>query len=436
MTRSLSAAISGIDANQAMLDNIGNNIANVNTVGYQSTQLQFSDLLYQQQAAAGSPQVGVAGGTNPVEIGSGVRVAATTTDFSQGTLSQTGVSTDLAIQGQGFLAVNQGGTTYYTRAGNLQLDGAGQLVTASGAIVQGWLPGANGTITTSGPLSNLVIPQGQAANPQATQNITLGGNLPAWSGSGTAPSYNVTETAYDSLGNPIPITLTFTASTTANEWNVNASVTNPATGAQEWLPSESSTAPSTPLTTVSFNPSTGQVSGVGGSTTAPYQFPLTGLNLIYKNAAATVNVDFPAVGSTGAVTQFAGTSSIQATTQDGSSSGALDGYTIGANGVISGQYANGLTQPLGQIALATFANPEGLAKQGNLLYASSNNSGNAQLGAPGAGGRGTLIGGSVETSNVNLGTELTNLIVAQTAYQANTKVVSTTSTVLQALVQM
>ncbi|MGC8465010.1 MAG: flagellar hook protein FlgE [Acidimicrobiales bacterium] len=436
MTRSLSAAISGIDANQAMLDNIGNNIANVNTVGYQSTELQFSDLLYQQQAAAGAPQIGVAGGTNPVEIGSGVRVAATTTNFSQGTLSQTGVQTDLAIQGQGFLAVNQGGTTYYTRAGNLQLDGAGQLVTPSGAIVQGWLPGANGAITTSGPLSDIVIPQGQAANPQATQNITLGGNLPAWNGSGTAPSYNVTETAYDSLGNPIPITLTFTASTTANQWNVNASVTNPKTGAQEWLPSGSTTAPTTSLTTVTFDPTTGQVSGVGSSTTGPFQFALTGLNTIYPNAASTVNVDFPASGSTGAVTQFAGTSSVQATSQDGSSSGALDGYTIGANGVISGQYANGDTQPLGQIALATFANPEGLSKQGNLLYASSNNSGNAQLGAPGAGGRGTLIGGSVETSNVNLGTELTNLIVAQTAYQANTKVVSTTSTVLQALVQM
>lgn len=424
MTRSLSAAISGIDANQAMLDNVGNNISNVNTVGYQSTDVQFADLLYQQQQAAGSPQAGVSGGTNPVEIGSGVRVSATSIDFSQGTLSQTGIQTDLAIQGQGFLVASQGGNTFYTRAGNLQLDASGELVTPSGAIVQGWVPNSSGVINTSGGLANLTIPQGQAASPQVTKNVTLGGNLPAWNGTGTAPSYTATVTAYDSLGGAIPVTLTFTASTTPNQWNVVASAPNPAGGIDTLTPSGGAT--------LDFSSTTGQL-----SSTSPSPITLTNFTG-YTNLPSgySMNLDFPTPGTPQAVTQFSGTSSIQVTAQDGSSSGALDGFTIGSDGTITGNYSNGKTQALGQVSLAMFANPEGLAKSGNLMYAATNNSGAAQLGTAGAGGRGTLIGGAVETSNVDLGTQLTDLIVAQTAYQANTKVVSTTSMVLQSLVQM
>jgi flagellar hook protein FlgE len=424
MTRSLSAAISGIDANQTMLDNIGNNIANVNTVGYQSTDVQFADLLYQQQGSASAPTPGVTGGTNPIAIGSGVRVSATTVNFSQGTTTQTGVQTDMAIQGQGFLVVNQGGTNYYTRAGNLQPDGSGELVTPSGAIVQGWLPNAAGQINTSSPIGNIVIPQGQVSNPQATQNITLGGNLPTWNGTGTAPVYTATTTAYDSLGGQIPINLTFTASTTPNQWTLVATAPNPGGGTDTLTPAGGAT--------LNFSSTTGQL-----TSTTPSPLTLTGFTG-YSNLPTgySMNLDFPAVGSTQAVTQFSGTSSIQVTNQDGYSSGSLDGFTVGSDGTITGTYSNGKTQTLGQVALAMFSNPEGLAKQGNLMYASTTNSGAAQLGVAGAGGRGSLIGGAVEGSNVDLGTQLTDLIVAQTAYQANTKVVSTTSTVLQALVQM
>ncbi len=420
MTRSLSAAISGIDANQAMLDTIGNNIANVNTVGYQSSDVQFADLLYQQQGGAGSPVPGVTGGTNPVEIGSGVRVASTLTDFAQGTIQQTGVQTDLAIQGQGFLVTSQGGGTYYTRAGNLQLDALGELVTPEGQIVQGWVPGANGQINTSGPLSNLVIPQGQAASPQVTKNITLGGNLPTWSGSGSAPSYTATVTAYDSLGGEVPITVNFTATSTPDTWSVVATAPNPAGGTDTITPAG---------TTISFDPTSGQLTSAG-------PIVLSGFSG-YPNLPAgyAMNLDFPATGTPQAVTQFAGTASIQVTNQDGFPSGSLNGFTIGSDGTITGNYSNGRSQPLGQVAIATFANNEGLAKAGGLSYQATVNSGAAQLGIAGAGGRGTLVGGAVEGSNVDLGTQLTDLIVAQTAYQANTKVVSTTATVLQTLVQ-
>lgn len=432
MTKSLSAAITGINADQQWLDNIANNIANSNTVGYQSTSIQFADLLYQQSQGAGVPVVGNQGGTNPVVMGSGVRVASNNTNFGQGTMQQTGVSTDLAISGNGFLVVSQGGQNFYTRDGALQLDAAGQLVTSTGAIVQGWAPGANGQINQNSPLTGITIPQGQVASPKETQNITLGGNLAA----GATNPVTVTTTAYDSLGDPIPITFTFTPSTTTNTWTVSATVPpapgSTATGAQALTIGGANSQ------TVTFDPTTGQIKAVSGSETGTNNLSIGGFaNAGYNNLnTPTMNLDFPAVGSTNAVTQFAGSSSsLAVTNQDGAASGALTGFSIGSNGTVQGTYANGTKQVLGQIASALFTNPEGLAKQGNLLYQATLNSGAAQLGAAGAGGRGTFVGGSVEGSNVNLGNELTNLVLAQTDYQANTKVVSTTASVLQALVQ-
>ena len=284
----------------------------------------------------------------------------------------------------------------------------------------GWVPGANGQINTSGPLSNLVVPQGQAASPQVTKNITLGGNLPTWNGSGTAPSYTATVTAYDSLGGQIPITINFTATSTPDTWSVVATAPDPAGGTDTLTPAG---------TTISFDPTSGQL-------TSSSPIALSGFTG-YPNLPAgyAMNLDFPATGTPQAVTQFAGTASIQVTNQDGFPSGSLNGFTIGSDGTITGNYSNGRSQPLGQVAIATFANNEGLAKVGGLSYQATVNSGAAQLGTAGAGGRGTLVGGAVEGSNVDLGTQLTDLIVAQTAYQANTKVVSTTATVLQTLVQ-
>ncbi len=430
MTKSLSSAISGIEANQEWLDNIANNIANANTTGYQATQTEFADLLYQQQSAAGGPVPGQVGGTNPLVVGSGVRVAATPTDFSQGTIVQTGTATDVAIQGPGFLVVNQGGQNYYTRDGALQLDGAGQLVTSSGALVMGWVPSANGQINQNAPLQALTIPQGQVAQPVATSTITLGGNLPA----GSTNPVVVTTTGYDDLGNPVPIQLTFTPSTTANEWVLTAQTTPPGQSAPVAL-----TVGGAASQTVTFNPATGQIASISGASAAnPDQLAIGGFPSSYNLPAGyQMALTFPTPGTAQAVTQFAASApTVQVTDQNGYPSGALSGFTIGANGLIEGTYANGRTQVLGQIALAQFANPEGLAKQGNLLYAATTNSGVAQLGTPGTAGLGQLVGGAVESSNVSIGSELTNLVVAQTDYQANTKVVQTTATVLQSLVQM
>ncbi len=226
MDRSILAAVSGINANQTYLNTIGNNIANVNTVGFKSASADFVDLLTQLvtgAAAPGGPAVGA--GVNPMSIGSGVRIGAINTNFTQGSIEQTNVPTDVAIQGNGFLVVTQGGQTYYTRAGNLVLDGNGELATPTGGIVEGWQANSTGSIVTNAPTSPISIPTGEVIAATATTEITMGGNLPAWSGSGTITPVTSTINAYDSLGNAVPTTLTFTpVSGVAGEWTLQGTI--------------------------------------------------------------------------------------------------------------------------------------------------------------------------------------------------------------------
>lgn len=427
MMESLSAAVSGIEANQTMLDTIGNNISNANTPGYAQVDVQFADLLDQQLTGAATPTA-TAGGVDPTMVGSGTRIAATTTSFAQGSLQQTGQPTDVAIQGPGFLIANQGGSTLYTRAGNLTVDALGHLVTTSGGLVQGWQADAAGQINPNGPTTALTIPQGQLSTPVATQNINLQGNLQAWSGSGTATPVTLSINAYDGLGATVPVTLTLTPTTgTANSWSLQGTVPDPAGGSPIQLFSS-------PQTLVFANGQLSKVNGtaVSGPTALAATQP-TGYNW---PTGSTLSIDLPAPGTTSSVTQLASPSSLQAASQDGVPSGSLQSFSIGPDGVISGTFSSGTTQPLGRLALASFSNEQGLFKAGNGYYQTTLNSGTPQVGLPGTGGRGTLQGGALEMSNVDLAKQLTDLIIAQNAYQANTKVVATSDQVLQSLVNM
>ena len=177
MIRSLNAAVSGIDANQTMLDVIGNNIANSNTTGYKADRAEFEDLLGQQLSSPTAPTA-TSGGINPMAVGSGVRVASIGTSFVEGSLEQTGISTDVAITGNGFLIAKRDGETYYTRAGNLKTDANGNITTADGAFIQGY-PAVNGVVTPNGTLGNLSVPSNSVAKPKESADITVGGNLPA-----------------------------------------------------------------------------------------------------------------------------------------------------------------------------------------------------------------------------------------------------------------
>jgi flagellar hook protein FlgE len=430
MEQSLIAAVSGIEANQTYLDVIGNNIANSDTTGYKSEDPVFTDLLAEQIAGASAPSAGESGGIDPIAVGAGVRVGAVTNDQSQGAIQQTNQPTDVAIQGAGFLVAEQEGQQYYTRAGNLTPDANGDLATPTGALIQGWQANGQGVIDTNAPVQAVNIPNGQVMSAQATSTMSMEGNLPAWSGSGTPLVVTTTLNGYDSLGNTVPTTLTFTAVTgTANAWTVQGTVPSGSGTANLW----------TTPPTIKFNPTTGQIASISGVTAnadGSYSLPVSTMPPGSFPSGDTWNFEFAPPNSLNAVTQFGGETTAQLATQNGNSAGTLESFTIGGDGVISGAFSNGLTEPIAQLALASFSNPTGLIDDGNLMYSPSANSGQPAVGTAGTGGRGTLLGGALEGSNVDLATELTDMIEAQEAYQADTKVVSTTSTVLQSLVDM
>ncbi|MHB1489216.1 flagellar hook protein FlgE [mine drainage metagenome] len=390
MLRSLFSGISGLRAHQAMLDVTGNNIANVNTVGFKSSSTQFQDTLSQVLSNAGAPQPGV-GGTNPAQVGLGVRVAGITTNFAQGAAQLTNNSTDMMISGDGFFTVSKGGQAYYTRAGAFSRDATGQLVTADGALVQGW-SAVNGVIDTNAPLTDLRVTNAATMSAKATTTASFEGNLPSDATAGTSLDKQIT--VYDSLGNARQLDLTFTKGATG--WSVAGS-------------DGTSTLASTPLT---FD-----ASGALTSPTAPV-------------AVGAVNVDLSTI------TGMAGLDTVQSKTQDGQEAGTLQSFTLNADGTLQGAFSNGMKQIVGQIALATFNNPVGLEKAGGSLYRTTVNSGAAQIGTAGSGGRGTLVGGSLEMSNVDLSAEFTNLIVAQRGFQANARVITTSDQVLQELVDL
>src|SRR5579872_441588 len=227
MLRAMYAGVSGLRAHEEMLDVIGNNIANVNTTGYKSSSVNFADVLSQTIQGASPPQA-LLGGTNAAQVGLGVAVGGISTDFSQGADQQTGRSTDLAVEGNGFFVADLGGQQLYTRNGSLTFDANGQLVTPEGAVLQGWMADANHNINTNAPTTSMIVPTGQLIPPTATKSVTIGGNLP------TAPTVDSTGkavidtsiTVYDAQGTSIPLTFAFTYTAgsggSAGSWAVQA----------------------------------------------------------------------------------------------------------------------------------------------------------------------------------------------------------------------
>lgn len=426
-TRSLLASVSGITANQTYLDEISNNVANVNTIGYKAGTVMFGDLLAEQITGATAPTA-TTGGVNPVAIGSGVRVVAVNTNLAEGTIQATGNPTDVAITGNGYLVVKSNGQQLYTRDGALTVDAKGTLTTLNGAIIQGWNVNATGNINY-GAVGNLAIPTGTAIAAKTTSQITAKGNLPAWDGTGTKPP-PVTQTvdAYNALGKIVPIVLTFTP-TAANVWKMKATVTE--AGKQTDL---------VKTITITFDKTSGKITKITktGTTLPPGSTGAYALTLALPPgfpSTGALKLDLAPSTSPNALTQFSGGTTMTVS-QNGYPSGDLATYSVSSNGMIVGKFSNGATLTLGQISLASFTNPGGLADIGNGLFQTSANSGQAQIGVAGTGIRGTLLGGSLEGSNVNLGTELTDLITAQEAYTANTRAITTTQTVMQALEQI
>jgi len=420
MLRSMYAAISGLRNHQTMMDVVGNNIANINTTGFKSSSTVFTEVLSQTIRGAGAAS-NQAGGSNPSQIGLGSRVAAITSSFSQGALQRTNRSTDFAIQGDGFFSIDQGGERMYTRAGSFSVDSLGRLVTQDGGLVLGW-QAQNDTIPTNSPIGPITIPVGDLIPPVRTSVINLGGNLPSDASIGTSIVTGVD--VYDAQGAPTDLRFEFTKTAT-DEWTVVARYLDSAGTLQPTPPAAGQALAGGVLT---FGP-TGLLTS-GGPLTVPAGF-------MPSFPTETIEVDLGVAGQPNQLSQYGRISSVAINDQDGQSAGSLNGFTVGQDGVLVGSYTNGRTRRIGQLALTTFANPEGLEKAGGSTnYRATVNSGLPQTGVAGQAGRGFISGGALEMSNVDLAQEFTSLIVAQRGFQANSRVVSTSDEMLQEVVNL
>lgn len=405
---SFSIALTGLEANSVALDTIGNNLANLNTTAFKDQSTSFSDLFYQN--------IGNTGSGDALQVGLGTQVAGTATDFSQGSLSTTTTSTDMALNGNGFFVVDQGGLEQLTRAGDFQLDQSGNLITSTGDGVMGYAA-ANGVVNTNTPLTTLQVPVDETQAAQATKNFGLTANLDAATAIGG--TFSSTITMYDSLGTSHAATVDFTK-TADNTWSYQIS-----------LPSGDATG--TPVNntgTLTFSSSGALLTPA--SNVAGISFP--GMT----DGASDMTFNWNLYNSSGApqIGQTVGTSTATASTQDGFASGSYQSFSVDANGVISAAFSNGQTETIGQVAVASVTNVQGLTVEGGNNYQTTASSGAASVGAAGAGGRGSIEDDTLEQSNVDISTEFANLIVAQRAFEANSKTVTTFDTVTQETINM
>jgi flagellar hook protein FlgE len=412
MLRSMISAASALRYHQTFMDVVGNNIANVNTTAFKSGRVTFQEMMNQVLSSGSGPAAdGSRGGINPVQIGLGMMIGGVDTLFTQGALQSTGRVSDLAIQGDGFFVFQGSNQQYYSRDGNLDVATDGTLVNpTTGFHVLGWQANANGVVNTAQPLGPITIPLGQGLTAKATNQLVMGGNLDASAVTGATSAFSGSVLVYDSLGNPLNVTLNF-QKTGNDAWNVTVSETE------------------TAITGVTITPAALTFSTSGrltGTTTLA-------MNLTLNNGAATpqaVAVDMSMV------TQLTSSSEVALTSQNGVAAGALTGFNVTAAGEVVGIYSNGLRQTVGQIALATFRNPAGLIKAGLNLYAESPNTGERSLGVPGQAGRGSVTSGALEMSNVDLATQFTDMIRAQRGFQANSRIITASDQMLQELVNM
>jgi flagellar hook protein FlgE len=396
MLRSLFSGISGLRAHQQMMDVTGNNIANVNTTGYKSSQTVFQDTLSQMVNAAGAPQ-NQAGGTNPAQVGLGVRLASINANFGQGAAQTTGKSSDMMIQGDGFFVVKSGGEALYTRAGSFTFDANGSLTTPNGQIVQGWSADGTGNVNTAGAPGDIKLPIGISLAPEKTTRFTLTGNLSFEAPPNTAVLPARTPGSFKVI--PIPVIDQNGASDVLE-------VTLTKIGPNQWTATTPAGNPPVPITFTNGKPNTNTITIDG------------------------YNVDITDI------TYYSGNTEARVSASDGSAAGILSSYTVSNTGQIVGVFSNGLKQTLGQLSLANFNNVNGLEKIGDSMFRSTVNSGLAQVGAAGSAGLGLITSGALEMSNVDLAQEFTNLVIAQRGFQANSRIITTSDEILQELVNL
>jgi flagellar hook protein FlgE len=387
-------ALSGLTAASTDLDVVSNNVANADTVGFKSSRAEFADVY-----AAGAVNL------NQSSVGQGVRVDATAQQFTQGDVTTTGSNLDLAINGNGFFTLKDASGTVYSRNGQFTQDLNGNVVNATGQALQVYPPTANGGFNT-GTTTDLNLETAQSA-PQATSTGTVILNLPANSTAPALPfdptnpaTYNqsTSTTVYDSLGTAQTATFYFTQTAVPNQWSVNMTVDGTAVGAAQ---------------TLTFSNTGLETAPVGGALAFNGFTPTDG--------AATMNMSF----NFGQSTQFGGDFGVTSIIQNGFATGQLSTVSIDASGIVSAVYTNGRTTQLGQVAMANFPNPGGLKQLGDTNWAATFQSGTVVEGTASSAGFGAIQSGALESSNVDLTTELVNMITAQRAFQANAQAITT-----------
>jgi flagellar hook protein FlgE len=401
-----SIALSGLSAASSALDITSNNIANSNTVGFKGSRAEFADVY-----ASGAVNL------NNSTAGEGVRLVDAAQQFTQGNINTTSSNLDLAISGNGFFTLNGPNGNVYTRNGEFSKDQNGNVVTSTGEDLQVYPPLANGGFNT-GALTTLNLNTAQS-QPVATSTGTVILNLPSNQAVPTAAPFDPTNpntysqststTVYDSLGNSYPATYYFSQTATPGQWTVNLTVNGTAVGAAQ---------------TLTFSNA--------GAVTAPANGNLAFPGFLPPNGAATMNMTFNFSKSTQFGTQF-GVSSI---IQNGYTTGQLSTVSIDPTGVVSAVYTNGRSTQLGQLAIANFPNPQGLQQLGDTNWAQTFASGTAVQGTAGSAGFGTIQSGALESSNVDLTTELVSMITEQRAFQANAQVITTADQLSQTVISI
>ncbi|MBC7503226.1 MAG: flagellar hook protein FlgE [Herminiimonas sp.] len=404
--------LSGLKAASKSLEAIGNNVANAQTVGFKSSQAQFADVYASSLNGSGSSTTGI-----------GVKVADIAQQFTQGNVTASNSPLDLAINGNGFFRMSNNGTVTYGRNGQFKLDENGFISNAGGAHLTGYAVDANGVLSTGAPADLRIVTTD--LSPKATTSVKAGLNLdsritapvapltrPTFSVSDPTSYDNATSVSvFDSLGNAHVLQTFFVKSATAGTWDIYAASDGVAIG-------------TAPVGQLAFSS--------GGVLTTP--MPLTPpVSIVLTNGATTplkIPLDFTGT------TQFGANFSVNKLAQDGFTSGRLSGFNIGADGTLVGRYTNGESSTLGQVVLASFANPNGLQPLGGNAWAESSTSGQPLVNRPGSGSLGVLQSSAVEDSNVDLTAELVNMITAQRYYQANSQTIKTEDQVLQTLINL
>lgn len=477
MMRSLFSGVSGLKVHQTKMDVIGNNISNVNTIGFKSSSVTFADVFYQTtQSASGANATTGAAGRNAMQIGLGSNVASVTTSITTSGASQrTDNPFDVMIEGDSFFIVNKGGSNYFTKAGSFNVDGQGTLCTPTGASVMGWqVDPDDPTKTIADTVTPLKImsPENLYADPEATSNIYISGNIDSKDTqitSETGKAINIS--FFDNMGHSYTADLkVWQTEDATNVYKVGvtdikdedgqsifvnknvdettgdityeaSSITSFSFGGVEYSAEVAEdgtvTIDTTDTPLMTFNGATGAFVSIGEDATASKSIPFT-INAD-PNPFKTIDIDFSSI----TMYSTSGSSSLEATKGSlegigaGKKVGNMTGVSIDASGKIYGRYDNGDSRLLGQIAVASFSNPAGLEAVGNSMFAATQNSGDFDgIGQDPTQGGGSLTTGVLEMSNVDLSQQFTDMITTQRGFQANSRIITTSDTLLEELINL